>query len=248
MNTYRTAEIAGIIGIHPNTVRLYEDLELIPRPGREANEYRVFTNFHLEQFRLARMALRIEVLQNGLRKKAIDIIKTSAKGDFDGAIHLADDYLQQLKAEEGNAEEAIIITEELLSGGLHEHDGTILTRKDTSDYLQISMNVLRNWELNGLLTVKRRKNGYRVYSREDIQRLKIIRSLRCANYSLAAILRMLCALSDDPQADIRATIDTPDKEDDIISVCDRLLTSLQKAEENARNILQKLLEMKKQFN
>jgi len=223
-------------------------LELIPRPGREANGYRVFTDFHLEQFRLARMALRIEVLQNGLRKKAIDIIKTSAKGDFDGAIHLADDYLQQLKAEKSNAEEAIIITEELLSGGLHEHDDALLTRKETSDYLQISMDVLRNWELNGLLTVKRRKNGYRVYSKEDIQRLKIIRSLRCANYSLAAILRMLCALSDDPQADIRASIDTPNKEDDIISVCDRLLTSLQKAEENARNILQNLLEMKKQFN
>ena len=28
MNTYKTAEIAKIIGIHPNTVRLYEKLEL----------------------------------------------------------------------------------------------------------------------------------------------------------------------------------------------------------------------------
>ena len=248
MNTYRTAEIAGIIGIHPNTVRLYEELELIPRPAREANGYRVFTDFHLEQFKLARMALRIEVLQSGLRKKAIGIIKTSAQGNFDGAVRLAEDYLRQLKVEKSNAEEAIIITEGLLSGGLHEHDDTLLTRKETSDYLRISMDVLRNWELNGLLTVKRRKNGYRVYSQEDIQRLKIIRSLRCANYSLVAILRMLCALSDDPQADIRASIDTPNKEDDIISVCDRLLTSLQKAEENARNILRKLMEINKQFN
>ncbi len=29
VNTYKTSEIANCIGIHPNTVRLYEELELI---------------------------------------------------------------------------------------------------------------------------------------------------------------------------------------------------------------------------
>jgi DNA-binding transcriptional MerR regulator len=43
---------------------------------------------------------------------------------------------------------------------------------------------LRNWELNGLMAIKRRENGYRIYTEEDLMRLKIIRSLRCANYSL----------------------------------------------------------------
>ena len=247
MNTYKTAEIAGKIGIHPNTVRLYEKLELIPKPAREANGYRVFTDFHLEQFKLARMAFKIEVLQNGLRKSAIEIIKTSAQGDFDRAIRLAEDYLQQIKVEQSNAEEAIFNAERLLSGTAPEQDNTFLTRKETSDYLQISMDVLRNWELNGLLTIKRRQNGYRVYSQEDLQRLKIIRSLRCANYSLAAILRMLCALSENPQADIRASINTPNEEEDIISVCDRLITSLEHAEENARSTLKKLRGMKKRF-
>ncbi len=248
INTYKTSEIAEIIGIHPNTVRLYEELELIPKPRREANGYRVFTDFNLEQFRLARLALKVEVLQNGLRKKAIEIIKTSAKGDFNGAIRLAEEYLKQIKTEQRNAEEAIAITEELLFGADFEKVNTFLTRKETSDYLQISMDVLRNWEMNGLLTIKRKQNGYRIYSQEDLQRLKIIRSLRCANYSLAAILRLLNELSDNPQTDIRASIDTPSEEDDIISVCDRLLTSLHIAEENARNILQKLNKMKRQFN
>jgi|GEM_PF-3567542 DNA-binding transcriptional MerR regulator len=94
--TYRTSEVAQMIGIHPNTVRLYEELELIPKPLRKENRYRVFTDIHLEQFRLARTALRVVVLQNGLRKKAIDIIKTSATGDFDHAINLAQDYLRQI--------------------------------------------------------------------------------------------------------------------------------------------------------
>ena len=31
MNTYQTTEVARIIGVHPNTVRLYEQLHLIPK-------------------------------------------------------------------------------------------------------------------------------------------------------------------------------------------------------------------------
>lgn len=247
MNTYKTAEIARCVGIHPNTVRLYEELGLIPKTEREPNGYRIFTDFHMEQIKLARTALQVEVLQNGLRKKIIDIIKASAGGDFDKAILLTKSYLYQIKKEHKNAEEAIAIAERLLSGSQAETSSACFTRKETASHLQISMDALRNWEMNGLLTVKRKQNGYRVYTDEDIRRLKIIRSLRCANYSLAAILRMLCALSNDPEANIRDAIDTPRENDDIVSVCDKLLTSLKYAEMNARDMLIHLRKMKEQF-
>ena len=236
-NTYKTSQVAQIIGIHPNTVRLYEELGLIPKPERQENGYRVFTDIHIEQFRLARTALKVEVLQNGLRKQAIDIIKTSATGNLIEAENLAKSYLRQIKREQRNAEEAIEIVMQLLSAEEQETDKLRLTRKETADYLQITMDTLRNWELNGLVTVKRKQNGYRVYTDEDIKRLKIIRSLRCANYSLSAILRMLNELSRDPLADIEEAIDTPKETDDIISVCDKLLTSLRRAEENAEDML-----------
>ncbi len=247
MNTYKTSEIAYSIGIHPNTVRLYEELELIPKPERKENGYRVFTDLHIEQIKFARIALKVEVLQNGLRKQAITIIKTSALGDFGKAICLTEGYLQQIRNEQRNAEEAISVTEKLLSGDSQVTGTTFLTRKEAADYLQISIDALRNWEMNGLLTVKRKQNGYRVYSDEDIRRLKIIRSLRCANYSLSAILRMLNTLSRNPEADIRQVIDTPKQNDEIISVCDKLLTSLHSAEQNAKVMLAHLEEMKKQF-
>ena len=89
-------------------------------------------------------------------------------------------------------------------------------------------------------------NGYRVYTEEDMQRLTIIRSLRCANYSLSSILRMLNALSRNPSADIRKIIDTPGEDDDIITACDKLLTSLAEAKENAGYVesqIGKLIEM-----
>ena len=110
------------------------------------------------------------------------------------------------------------------------------------------MDTLRNWELNGLLCVKRKQNGYRFYTGEDIERLKIIRSLRCANYSLEAILRMLNALEHDPQADIEQMLNTPKEDTDIISVCDRLIVSLQAAEKNAEKMIEILIDMKKKFS
>ncbi|MGN0515509.1 MerR family transcriptional regulator [Eubacterium sp.] len=246
MTTYKTSQVAKIIGIHPNTVRLYEKLGLIPKPERLPNGYRVFTDFHIEQCQLIRVAFQVEVLQNGLRKKITKMIKASANRDFDKAILLINEYIEQVKQERINAEEAIDIVNQLLSGYEQLHNKN-LRRSEVSRELGISMDTLRNWELNGLLTVKRKENGYRVYTDDDIRRLKIIRSLRCANYSLEAILRLLNQLSENPNADVRATLNTPNQSDDIISACDRLIVSLSSAQENAYKIRILLQNMKEKY-
>ncbi len=246
MNTYKTINVARIIGIHVNTVRLYEKCGLIPKPERLRNGYRVFTDLHIEQFKLARAALQVEVLQNGLRKRAVDIIKVSAAGDYETAAELTRQYIERVDTEKTNAEEAIRITRSILSGMDTGLDMQIAyTRQEAADFLHVTIDTLRNWELNGLFTIKRKKNGYRVYTVRDLQRLKIIRSLRCANYSLSAILRMLRALSDDPDINIREAIDTPTADDDIITACDKLLTSLNDAKENAFFVAGQIEKMKK---
>lgn len=246
MNTYKTAEIASAMGVHPNTVRLYEEWELIPRPKRQSNGYRIYTDFHLEQFKLARLAFQIEVLQNGLRKKITQVVKASAAGDFDRAIYLAGKYVEQLNKERDNAQEAALSVRAIILGKITDST-RLLRRKEVSKYLGISPDTLRNWEMNGLLTVKRKENGYRIYTDEDIRRLKIIRSLRCANYSLEAILHMLFRLSENPCADISEVLNTPKPDTDIIAVCDRLITSLLAAKKNALKMISMLEEMKIKF-
>ena len=247
MNTYTTTEVAKIIGIHSNTVRMYEEWGLIPQAERKSNGYRVFTDFHIEQLRLARIALKIEVLQNGLRKKVVEIIKFSANRDFDKALMFAEEYRSQIQREQRNAEESIGIAKQILSGKSAEHT-FLLKRKEVSDYLDISMDTLRNWERNGLLQVKRRQNGYRAYTNDDIERIKMIRTLRLANYSLEAILRMLYALEHNPKVDMKQVLNTPQADADIVSVCDRLIVSLKDAEENAEKMIHILLEMKEKFS
>ena len=161
MKQYKTIDIARRIGIHVNTVRLYEKCALIPKPERLPNGYRVFTDLHIEQFKLARAALRVEVLQNGLRKQAVNIIKVSAAGNYGEAAALTRRYIQQVDQERKNAEEAIQITRKILAGlDGKEHTGIYFTRKEAADFLGVTIDTLRNWELNGLFTIKRRENGY----------------------------------------------------------------------------------------
>lgn len=246
-NTYTTIQIARIIGIHSNTVRMYEDLGFIHKPLRKENGYRVFTDIHIEQFKLARTAFQIEALQGGLRKRIVEVVKLSAKGQYDEAILLTKEYITIAQTEIANANEAVDISNAILQGTV-TGGNILMKRKDVSDTLGITMDTLRNWEMNGLLKVKRKENGYRVYDEMDIQKLKIIRSLRCANYSLVSILRMINALSQHNDIDVKQVLNTPNGDEEIISVCDKLIVSLNLAKTNAEKILKMLTKMKNKYS
>lgn len=225
-------------------MRLYEDIGFIPKPERKENGYRVFTPLHLQHFKLVRLALEIEVLQSGLRKQIIHVIKVAATKDYQKAIHLTKEYIRNVKLETEHAREAIRITGDLLQE-TKSQSILLLKRSDVSEQLGITMDTLRNWEMNGLIQVKRKENGYRMYDEEDIVQLKIIRTLRCANYSLSAILRMMNTVRSGKEIDVESTLNTPGEEEDIVSVCDRLIISLNAAKENANKILEILYEIKK---
>ena len=64
------------------------------------------------------------------------------------------------------------------------------------------------------------------------------------NYSLASILRMIGQLSKNPDIDIKEVLDTPKETEDIITVCDNLITSLSHAENNASKMIAMLQNMK----
>lgn len=153
MTTYKTAEVAAVIGVHPNTVRLYEEWGLIPAAKRQKNGYRVFTAFHIQQFWLARTAFQIEVLQGGLRKKIVEVVKLSAQGNFDGAILLTREYVADLGKERDHAEEAICIVQHILSGDSPDTP-VFLKRKETSDLYPGGSQHRFHWRFLDLLQEK----------------------------------------------------------------------------------------------
>jgi MerR family Zn(II)-responsive transcriptional regulator of zntA len=50
--TYRIGEVAGKIGVQPESIRYYERIGLLPKPKRGASGYRVFTAEHVERAEL----------------------------------------------------------------------------------------------------------------------------------------------------------------------------------------------------
>ncbi|MFP3489920.1 MerR family transcriptional regulator, partial [Staphylococcus sp. SIMBA_130] len=71
-----------------------------------------------------------------------------------------------------------------------EHFSTRLTKefysiREVADKIDVPTSTLRHWEKEKLITPKRDpENGYRIYSRSDIRKLLIIRTIRSAVFYL----------------------------------------------------------------
>jgi len=242
MKTFRTGEIAAQTGLHPNTIRFYEDIGFITKPTRLPNGYRVFTQLHVDQVCFCRTALRAEVLQNGLRDTAVAIIRLCAACDFSSASQLTQEYLMQIDRELAFAKGAIRSVEAILAHRTPAQTAA-LTRGEAASALGVTHETLRNWERNGLASIRRLPNGYRAYTPDDMERLLIIRTLRCANYSLSAILRLTGRLSGAGELPVQELLDQPDETEEIVSVCDHLLSSLSQARDDALSMDEQLQNM-----
>ena len=241
---YSTAEVAKQFNLHPNTIRFYEKMGLMPKIDRKENGYRIFTKRHILQVELIKAGFQSEILASSLRKQVLEIIKVVANEEYELAEVLIKTYQENLEQEERHAKEAIVITEQLLKTDIRAEDTVLFNnRQAAADYLGITKNVLREWERSGLLNVARDVRGYHLYRLQDIQRAKIIRTLRSAHYSMMAVLRMLNAIQCDEKIDIMSVIDTP-MEEDIVYVTDRFITALGQAKNDVKKMKAILQEIK----
>jgi DNA-binding transcriptional MerR regulator len=168
----------------------------------------------------------------------LEIVKLAAGDEYEEAYQRTHNYLKHLLEEKAGAEEAILITFNIIKDS-KSLDSTIIFhgRRNTAEYLNITTDVLRDWERNGLINVPQNTEGYKYYRQVEINRLKIIRTLRNAHYSMMSILRMLKRL-DHGEVNIREAIDTPDEEEDIICAADRYITALDLAKQDAQEMLE----------
>ncbi|MDL2224904.1 MerR family transcriptional regulator [Eubacteriales bacterium OttesenSCG-928-M02] len=233
--TFRTSEIATMIGVHPNTIRFYEEQGLLPLVPRTANGYRIFSKRHLLQLWLIRCAFRAEILSGNLRGEAVDIVKIAAEGRMDEAARKTMLYRMHVEEEISRAKEAICLTEQLMAGEGERDDTAAIGRREAAEQIGVSFHVLRDWERNGLIAVPRKGNR-RQYGIAQMNRLKIIAVLRNANYSQMAVRRMLQRM-DRGDTDLLSALDTPEQGEDIISVADRYITSLTDALSDTEEML-----------
>lgn len=238
----RTSTIAKELGVHPNTVRLYEEQGYLPPIPRGENGYRQYTAFHLEQARLAVMTLHWPYA--GDRILLITLVQRAAENDFGMAMELAYQYLAQVRMERTYAESAVEFLERWAAGHLMDSMQQKMHIKQAADYLRVTVDMLRNWERNGLIEIPRDPaNGYRLYGTIEFGRLRVIRMLVQSGYSLMAILRMLQQFDTGKTDNLRAALEVPreDSASEFIEIiADRWLSALLELEQRAQAIIQQI--------
>jgi DNA-binding transcriptional MerR regulator len=240
----KTSDVAKAAGIHPNTVRKYEDLGYLPRPSRGPNGYRLFTERHLDQARLAVAFLRLAWLGEPYKQKAQATVLAAAADDFAAARTAARTLLVLVCEERTRAERATELLAEWAAtspaAGADAPAG--LTIQEAAAYLHVTAHTLRNWDRNRLVTVPRAPtSGYRVYGPAELRRLMVIRALRRARYNVMAILHMFRQLDADPGTDPLAAIESvPPGETDIYHSTYRWLTKVRECEGRARAAIAQL--------
>jgi DNA-binding transcriptional MerR regulator len=234
----RTSDLAHAVGIHPNTVRLYVDWGLIPPVERSPSGYRRFTQHHLDCLRLARMIYATEYPGRALRASSNEIIQHAVTDDWTGALENAHEHLALVKAEIKAADQAASVLENWAKNMTADSDEDPLTTGEVSRLLGVNMDVLRNWERNGLISVRRNSyNNYRLFGKKEIERMRIIRMLSHAGYSHMAILRMFIELDGGRTRGLKKALDTPRADEDIFTAADHLLSTLNAQEKRAREII-----------
>jgi DNA-binding transcriptional MerR regulator len=252
--------VAKAAGVHANTVRLYEQWGFLPKIPRSPAGYRLFTEDHVEQMRLARSALRGPWPGRAIKRSALELVQRSAAGDLGGALEQAYGHLALVQAERAQAEAAVQLLERWAQGAAVDASEDRLYIGQAARLLGVTTDMLRNWERNGLVDVPRDAgNGYRLYGAAEIGRCRVIRMLRRAGYGVMAILRMLLyldrALGRVQEGDLRQILDTPregdsireeagaEGEEDVYYAADRWLSTLAAFEGRARDVIDQLERM-----
>jgi len=172
VNVYKTKEMAKLVSVHPNTVRIYEKWGFISPVPRQVNGYRKYSELHLFQLKVARTLFQCEIVQSNIRKRARDIVYACGREEFLLARALTVDYLSHLQREYEHSLAAVAVVERWLKQELMKRT-QVYSRKEIANLLAITPEALRNWERNGLMRVPREANGSRAYGEPELEQLKV---------------------------------------------------------------------------
>lgn len=235
----RTHDLARELGVHVNTIRLYESSGLLPPIPRGDNGYREYSPIHLEQARLIHMALHWPYL--GDKDRLVELVKYAASGDLGMAMELAYQHLAHVRVERTIAESAVEFLERWAAGYRVETPRQRVHIRKAAQQLNVTVDTLRSWERNGLIEIPRDPdNRYRLYGTAEFGRLRVIRTLMRAGYSQMAILNMLNAFDKGKTDNLRAALDLPHDDNPVEIISDRWLSSLAALEERAQAIIRQI--------
>jgi len=201
---YRTIDIARELKIHVNTVRLYEQAGFISAAPRTAKRYRIFSEKHLYQIKIARLIFQGIWPGKTIRRSGMKVINAMKEWDLNAAYQYALDYIRTIHEERKKALAAVKTLENWGNMVRSSSRGKTYNRKQTAAIIGTSPEVLRNWERRGLIKVPQKANK-RVYSSFEIKKLHVIYTMLQSNYKISEISESL-QLFDKETKDIPAEV------------------------------------------
>ena len=177
---YRPIDIARKLNISTSTLRVYEDMEIIPPVKRTESGYRVFTQVHIDYFTCIRTMIKgYSLAFTG------DLLKEYMKGNKDKALWMitksqADLYNEKIRLERVG----INLLENLndKSKNLKEDKNKLMTINEISKITDVKITTIRHWANIGLIKSARgEESNYRLFKEDQIKEILIIHALK---YSL----------------------------------------------------------------
>lgn len=184
----RGIEIAKKLNISTSALRHYEAWGLIPKVERADNGYRLYTKEHEAYFQC--ISALIPGFGMELVKKIMPLI---LKGEHIAALWEINASQVKLHAEKETVKRTIevidLIERAELPNYLQKSDFSI---GEVAELANASASSIRHWEKEGLIQPDRNEeSGFRVYSRSDLRKILIIRTVQKVVYSLDIVREVL---------------------------------------------------------
>lgn len=241
---YRTVDLARAAGTHENTVRMYAEWGFLAKPERAQSGYRLWKGEDIDQMKFARFALHGMWPGHRIRVSALALVRRAATGDLTGALADARAHASLVADERRKAEDAAAFLERWAQTGTPRGRGDgRYGPAEAAAMVPATAGQIRNWERNRLIDTPRDPDsGHRVYGNDEIGRLRVIRSLILAGYSVSAILRMATELDRGKRRALAEILDTPRDDEDALTAFDRWLHSLGEQASRAEKLIAMLEE------
>ncbi|WP_282433366.1 MerR family DNA-binding transcriptional regulator [Desulfitobacterium chlororespirans] len=170
--------MAQHFGISNTTVRVYEEIGLIPQPTRTKSGYRIYTNEHVAYYACIRI-----MLSGFSLTKIAKILTPVINKDIDTALWLANKAQADLQQEK-------IISQKMMENLFERIDKSqnsitqLLTVTEMSKLTGVPATTIRYWDKVGLLTAMRQtENNYRIFTIADIKKVHVIYAIKFASFA-----------------------------------------------------------------
>ncbi|MCM0650109.1 MerR family DNA-binding transcriptional regulator [Clostridium swellfunianum] len=174
---YRPIDIARKLNISTSTLRIYEDMGIIPPVKRTDSGYRIFTQLHLDYF----ISIRKMVKGYSLEFTG-ELLKEHMKGNSDKALWMITKAQADLYAEKVRLEKVglnLIKNLDYRGNNIKKDKNNLMTIKEISKITDVNITTIRYWENIGLISsVRGDGNNYRLFDEEQIKVILIIHALK----------------------------------------------------------------------